>query len=104
MTELFSDNTPGRISYYQAILEADGIQTFVKNQNVSGTEGMLHIFAPILCVVNDQDANRAKQLINDNAPSEVPDTAPDITCQNCKEPNPANFAKCWNCETELTLP
>jgi len=101
MIELITDPTPGTISYFQSILESEGIQTFVRNENMSGTEGMIPIFHPGLCIVNDSDLDQAKQLIADNQPSEISETAPEITCTACGEKNPGNFASCWNCDAEL---
>ncbi len=101
MIELITDPTPGKISYYQSILEAEGIQTFVRNQNMSGTEGMIPIFHPGLCIVNDSDLDLAKQLIEENQPADIPDNTPEIACPACNEKNPANFSSCWNCQADL---
>ena len=101
MIELFTDPTPGRIAFFKEILEAEGIRTFVRNENMSGTEGMIPIFHPGLCIVNDVDLDRAKELIAENQPSEVSETMPEVACPACLEKNPGNFASCWNCEAEL---
>lgn len=101
MIELFTDPTPGRITFFKEILEAEGIPTFVRNENMSGTEGMIPIFHPGLCIVNDRDLMRAQELIAENMPSEASDTLPEVSCPECLEKNPGNFAYCWNCESEL---
>lgn len=101
MIELFTDPTLGKIAFFKNILESEGIQTFVRNENMSGTEGMIPLFYPGLCIVNDSDLERAKQLIASNQPSEISETAPEITCSLCGEKNPGNFASCWNCNAEL---
>tara|TARA_B110000037_G_scaffold181953_1_gene209340 strand:- start:2539 stop:2892 length:354 start_codon:yes stop_codon:yes gene_type:complete len=101
MIELITDPTPGKISYFREILEAEGIRTFVRNENMSGTEGMIPIFHPGLCIVKHSDLGRAKQLIAQSQPSDVSDTAAEIICLACSEKNPGNFASCWNCGAEL---
>ncbi len=101
MIELITDPTPGRIAYFREILEAEGIPTFVRNENMSGTEGMIPIFHPGLCIMKDSDLDRAKQLIAENQPSDLSDTALEIICPACSEKNPGNFASCWNCGSEL---
>lgn len=101
MIELITDPTPGRIAFFKDILEAEDIRTFVRNENMSGTEGMIPIFHPGLCIVNDRDEVRARELIAENQPSDISDTAPEIVCPACGEKNPGNFASCWNCEAEL---
>lgn len=101
MIELFSTRIPGRISFYRGILENANIQTFVRNENLSGVEGMIHIFEPALCIVNDEDETRARELIEQAKLSEDPGDGPEISCQQCDEDNPSNFAACWNCGAEL---
>ena len=101
MIELITDPTPGRIAFFREILESQGIRTFVRNENMSGTEGMIPIFHPGLCIVNDSDLETAKRLIMENQPSEISETAPETSCPACGEKNPGNFASCWNCDAEL---
>lgn len=67
---------------------------------MSGTEGMIPIFHPGLCIVNDRDEDRARQLIRENREPE-PTNLPDVKCAECGEMNPGNFAQCWNCDAKL---
>ena len=99
MIELITDPTPGKISYFRNILEAEGIQTFVRNENMSGTEGMIPIFHPGLCIVNDSDEPKARSLIEKaKLASDLDDgSGPEIKCPSCGERNPSNFSSCWNC-------
>lgn len=101
MIELLSTRIPGRIAFYRSILEEAGIPTFVRNENLSGTEGMIHIFEPALCVVEDSDAPRARDLMEQAKLSEDPGDGPEIICTSCQERNPSNFGSCWNCGNEL---
>ena len=103
MVELLSTKIPGRIAFYKNILENAGIPTFVRNEHLSGVEGMIPIFQPGLCVVNDADEDRARQLIEQAKLSEDPGDGPEISCSSCSEKNPSNFALCWNCGTELAV-
>ncbi|MFK7849536.1 MAG: DUF2007 domain-containing protein [Akkermansiaceae bacterium] len=97
MVELLSTKIPGRIAFYKAVLEDAGIQTFIRNEHLSGVEGMIPIFQPALCVVNDADEDRARQLIKDAKLSEDSGDGPEVPCPECSEKNPSNFATCWNC-------
>ena len=103
MIELLSTKIPGRIAFYRSILEEAGIHTFVRNENLSGTEGMIHIFQPALCVVDDTDETRARELIEQAKLSEDPGDGPNLTCTACGEENPSNFTTCWNCSAELSV-
>ncbi len=104
MIELITDPTPGKISFFRSILEAEGIQTFVRNENMSGTEGMIPIFHPGLCIVNDSDEEKARALIERaKLASELDDgSGPEINCPSCGEKNPSNFTSCWSCGHGLT--
>jgi len=74
----------------------------VRNENLSGVEGMIHIFEPALCVVNDDDEPHARKLMEQAKLSEDPGDGPEIICSQCGEKNPSNFGTCWNCGEELT--
>lgn len=100
MIELITDPTPGRIAFFRNLLESEGIQTFVRNENMSGTEGMIPIFHPGLCIVNHGDEGRARALIRENREEDVRGL-PEVKCGNCGEMNPGNFALCWNCDGKL---
>ena len=103
MIELLSTKIPGRIAFYRNILEEAGIPTFVRNENLSGVEGMIHIFEPALCAVNNDDEARARELMKQAKLSEDPGDGPAIVCASCSEKNPSNFATCWNCGAELSV-
>lgn len=103
MVELISTRVPGRIVFFRNILENAGIQTFVRNENLSGVEGMIHIFEPALCVVNDGDEARARELIAEAKLSEDPGDGPELICEACEEKNPSNFGACWNCGAPLRI-
>ncbi len=99
MIELITDPTPGKISYYKSILEAEGIRTFVRNENMSGTEGMIPIFHPGLCIVDHGDRERALALIEKaKLATDLDDgSGPETECPACGEKNPSNFTSCWSC-------
>ncbi len=101
MTELLSTRVPGQIAYYRAILEHAEIQTFVRNEHVSGAEGMIPIFEPALCVVNDEDVSRVLDLMREAKMTEDPGDGPKLRCPACGEDSPSNFAACWSCGAEL---
>ena len=103
MVELLSTRVPGRIAFFQGILENAGIQTFVRNENLSGVEGMIPIFEPALCVVNDGDEGRARELMEQAKQTEDPGDGPKQVCGDCGEENPSNFGTCWNCGETLTV-
>lgn len=81
--------------YYQSILEAAGIVTFIQNGNTSSLGAP---FYASLCVRDDDDFDEAMRILKEQ-PATAPVGALDWTCPNCSEKNPANFEVCWKCQT-----
>lgn len=102
MIELFRDPEMARVGQYQSILEAEGIATFVRNENLSGTEVVIPAFYPALCVVDDKDYERAVEIIR-SYEQEVPGSDEEIQCPKCGELSPGTFAECWNCGEPLAV-
>lgn len=100
MIELFRERDLTQVTYYQSLLEAAGISTFVRNENLSTTEGVsIPDFFPALCIVNDEDRHAAAEIIRDHLKESASTPPPDITCGTCGEISPGNFGACWNCQT-----
>lgn len=97
MKELFSSLDSTDVQLRRAILEEEGIPTFVRNENLSQlTNAFAAPFQAALCVVNDDDYERAALLLRD-LKNRVP--GPDWACPQCKEMVPDSFDSCWNCQT-----
>ncbi|MFD2256289.1 DUF2007 domain-containing protein [Luteolibacter algae] len=105
MKELFRERDLARISYYQSLLEYAGIATFIKNENLSTTEGFsIPDYFPALCVVHDEDFDAAQSCIRQNLMENQKASETEILCPSCGEKSPGNFACCWNCEAALAPP
>ncbi len=105
MTELFRERDLTKISYYQALLEAAGIPTFIRNENLSTSEGVsIPDFFPALCVLHEADEAAAVELIRADMKESGEIAGGEVTCTQCKEISPANFGTCWNCEGPLAVP
>lgn len=104
MKEVFRHSDAALVAVYQAMLESEGIQTFVRNTNTQQAivGGLLTAifplpdFWPTLCVMDDEDYPEAMDLLR-NAQDAATDVQPDWTCPQCKESVPGHFAVCWNC-------
>jgi hypothetical protein len=100
MIELFRDHEMARVGQYQSILEAEGIQTFIRNEALSATEAMIPVFYPALCVVDDKDHARAVEIIR-SYERDLPGSEKEIACPECGELSPGTFSVCWNCGVPL---
>ncbi len=104
MREVFVHQDTARVGHYKSILDANGITSFIRNElsNNSLAEMPAGIFFPALCVVNDDDYERALELLRAVHKPE-PNDAPDWKCGGCGEEVPGTFDHCWKCgaaETE----
>ncbi|MEO8615951.1 MAG: DUF2007 domain-containing protein [Luteolibacter sp.] len=102
MKELLREREFVRVGYFQSLLEAAGIPTFMRNENLSVTEVSIPDFFPALCVVNDGDYEQARQIIQEQEDKSKESSGTDCICDNCGESCPGNFELCWNCGAPLT--
>ena len=105
MKDLFREFDFTKVGYYQSMLESHGIETFVKNRDVSGLAGEAAIMPelwPTLCVVQDDDYEKAMQIIRESSATDAERAETEVTCPDCGETNPGNFDICWSCGAELT--
>jgi hypothetical protein len=102
MIEIFRDVSSVRVGHFQSVLEEQGISTFIRNNNLSVVEVPIPVFYPALCIMNEEDHERAIQILREIIQREQSnDVIPEIYCPSCNETNPANFETCWSCEGEL---
>jgi putative signal transducing protein len=103
MREVFVNQDHARVGFYKSILDEAGIPNFVRNEyiNNSVTELPSPLFFPALCVVHDDDYERAMKILREiyYAP---PSQAPDWPCPKCGEEVPGNFDSCWKCGAPRT--
>jgi hypothetical protein len=97
MIKVFEDFDYMRVGQLQSILEAQGIKTFLKNQFGFGGTGELPFVetVPQLFVLNEDDVDRARSLIEAESADNSP--GPAWTCPACNEENDAAFSHCWKC-------
>ncbi len=103
MKPVFRERDYTRVALLQSVLEAKGIQTFVRNQ-YSSTQiiGFPNpAFFPALCVVNDEDYEEARQILKDYLNEDGEKASLELPCPACGERNPGNFEICWNCGAAL---
>lgn len=105
MREIFSHQDVTVLGYYKSILEAEGIAGFIRNECSQtlgfGFYGMfqrLGFLEPVLCIVADDEYERAIAILSQHRDSETCVHQADWLCPSCKESNPAAFELCWKCQ------
>ena len=104
MREIFSHRDMTVLGYYKSILESEGIAGFIRNEHSQtlgfGFYGMfqrLGFLEPVLCIVADEEFERAIALLSQHHDS-APCSSEEWLCTACKESNPASFEVCWKCQ------
>lgn len=104
MREIFSHRDVTVLGYYKSILEAEGIAGYIRNEHSQtlgfGFYGMFQrqgFLEPVLCIVADDEFERAIAILSQHRHSDAGDKA-DWICPACKESNPASFEVCWKCQ------
>ncbi len=67
MKELLRSNDPVLLSWAEALLDGEGIQSVLLDAHTSAVEGSISAI-PRRLMVGDGDWSRAKRLIDDEAP------------------------------------
>ncbi|MEO6847891.1 MAG: DUF2007 domain-containing protein [Chthoniobacterales bacterium] len=104
MRAIFTHPDFTRVGYCKSILDSEEILCWIRNQNVeSALEAPSILCRPTLCVMNDEDYDRAMEILRPFYKPQETD-ATDWVCNTCGEKVPANFDFCWKCEKEkITL-
>jgi len=104
--KVFEDFDITLVGYYRSVLEARGIETFLKNQFSTSGAGELPFVEviPQLWVLDESVAGQAKKLIADLEESDDNKLATSWQCPKCAEPQEAAFTNCWKCSTARPEP
>jgi putative signal transducing protein len=94
MKRVYSSHNATLVHHFRNLLEAEGIETEVRNAILSSALGEL---PPAECqaelwVLRGEDVWRAEEILRAPAMS-----GPDWACPSCGEVLGAQFAQCWNC-------
>lgn len=101
MRDIFVNQDYTKVGHYKSLLESASIPCFIRNgiSHNSVTELPSPLLFPTLCVENDEDYDRAMELLKAvHKPAES--SAPDWKCPNCNETVPGTFDSCWSCNRE----
>ena len=105
MIKIFEDFDLARVGQFQSVLEAEGIQTHLKNQFMSSAMGEIPFVEvlPELWILEDGDLAKASSLIKDLL-GDTTKNGPDWTCAECSSVVEAVFDRCWQCSTPRPVP
>ena len=97
MKRIATAESLAEIGHLRNVLEQNGIDCTVKNEQLSGGLGEVPFLEclPELWVLRDSDADRAERLIGELR--QEPVNGDSWRCSKCNEENEAQFAACWNC-------
>lgn len=106
MKELYRHKDHATVAYYKSILESEGIPIMLRNEHLA-TTGLAEIpipeFFPNICVMNDEDYERAWEIMKRTMETNSVDSELEVVCGECGEVNPGNFDMCFSCEADLKM-
>lgn len=101
MKQIFVSQHLFEVEMRKEQLEQAGIQCMIKNQRSSGLAGEIpftEVF-PELWVVQDEEYDRARRLLDDGLVA-LPSSQAGWICPGCDERHESQFATCWKCGLE----
>ena len=101
MKKIFVSQNLIEVEMRKERLEEAGIPCMIKNQRSSGLAGEIpftEVF-PELWVIQDEDGDRARQLLEEGLIS-LPSNQDTWVCAGCGEQHESQFGTCWNCGQE----
>ena len=105
MKEIYRHHEMINVANLRDILQAAEIPCIIRNESLamSGiTEIPIPEFFPNLCVIHDEDEERALQLLRDHQERMSAGSELERVCPACGETNPGNFDICFSCQEPLT--
>lgn len=100
MTEIYRAAHPAQAHLLRGLLDAEGIDAVVIGEfgfNVRGEAPITTDTLPRVCVINPEDAERARAIAVSFDQSGPSAPAATWTCPGCGETIEAQFGECWKC-------
>jgi hypothetical protein len=101
MREIFRHAELHRVTRYRDLLEEAGIRTLIRNEALSVNEAPIPEFFPNVCVMNDDEFEKAKTLLKVHDERMVIGSEIELACPSCGEMNPGNFDSCFSCQKPM---
>ncbi|MGJ8723341.1 MAG: DUF2007 domain-containing protein [Roseibacillus sp.] len=98
MKEIFRSGHLGKVGLLADRLRAEGVEVFVRNENLSVTEMQIPEFFPAICVMNQEDEETALKLLRVFLAEEKRPLGPEWKCDECGEGVPDSMQECWSCQ------
>ena len=96
MIKVFESFNFSQVGQAQSLLEAQGIETFVRNEFASSVMGEIPFIevCPQLFILDAQEETRARELLKS---FETIPLASDWLCPHCGQEVDGPFGQCWQC-------
>ncbi|MGQ9651598.1 MAG: putative signal transducing protein [Phycisphaerae bacterium] len=105
MKRVFASQDRAAIVIVRELLANEGIETVVQNENMSAICGEVPFMRamPKVCVLRDQDAARARAVVErfESGNARDQDRTEPWRCPRCGETIEGQFTACWKCGTQM---
>ena len=100
MIEIYRHYDHARVGLLESLLKGQGIEVHMRNMHAATgiTEIPIPEFYPRLCVLKEEDVERAVALLQQFEEDEKRPLGEDWLCQKCGEKVPDSMGECWSCQ------
>lgn len=107
MKQVYMAENPIAAQMVVDLLQAQGIAAKVQGEHIFAVRGALPVSYPTVWVLNEDDYDRARELVLAYDQNTTPDgedlAAEPWTCPQCGEHIEGQFGLCWQCGAERPL-
>ena len=97
MKEIFRLRVLHQVTRSRDVLENVGIETLLRNENLSVTDAPILKFFPTLCVFNGEEFSKGMKLLGEHDEKMGKGAEVQVRRPSCGEMNPGNFDVLFSC-------
>ena len=101
MKEILRHRELRQVTLSMDILENDGIETLLRNENHSVTDAPIPEFFPNLCVFNGEEFSKGVKLLGEHDEKMGKGAEVQVRRPYCGKMNPGNFDVCFSCHEPI---
>jgi hypothetical protein len=101
MKEIFRHRVLHQVTRSRDVLENVGIETLLRNENLSVTDAPTLEFFPNLCVFNGEEFSKGVKLLGEHDEKKGKGAEVQVGRPSCGEMNPGNFDVLFSCHEPI---
>ena len=101
MKEIYRSGDLGKVGLLADRLRAEGVEVFIRNENLSVTDAQIPDFFPAICVVNEAGGRDCFEVFEGvHGRGKASHGCGLEVWDSCGEAVPDSMSECWSCQTK----